>query len=253
MRRRVGAWADRLGIRGQLEHSKQWITDVVAGEKATAVERQNRRDNEHLRLLLSFTLGRNSNCLDVGSNRGMFLEEFLRLAPGGHHIAYEPLPTLSQELKRRFPEVEVRQRALSDAAGQSAFAHVLDPELEPYSGLVRTFHAQSHDFETLVVATERLDDHVPDGWLPHFVKIDVEGAEVAAIEGAMNTLRSARPVIAIEHGWTGQADVDASSHLYDLLCHDLGLRLFDTDGSGPLTLPDFLAELHFRWNWIARD
>jgi hypothetical protein len=46
------------------------------------------------------------------------------------------------------------------------------------------------------VTTERLDEHLPDGWLQDFVKIDVEGAERLVLEGAMRTFR---PRVSYEH------------------------------------------------------
>ena len=65
------------------------------------------------------------------------------------------------------------------------------------------------------------------------MKIDVEGAELQVLEGAVGTLREARPVVAFEHGLgTGM-----SEDLFNLLCRDVGLRLFNMEGIGPLDLP----------------
>ena len=38
-----------------------------------------------------------SNCIDVGAHRGRFLRTFVRCAPGGQHLAFEPLPDLACE------------------------------------------------------------------------------------------------------------------------------------------------------------
>jgi hypothetical protein len=110
--------------------------------------------------------------------------------------------------------------------------------------------------EVIEVETERLDSHLPEGWLPDFVKIDVEGAEGLAIAGAIDTLRSARPTMVIEHGWGGGKDFGWSDEeLFNVICQDIGLRLFSMDGDGPLDLPWFLDLLHTgtHWNWVAHD
>src|SRR6267154_4469284 len=76
--------------------------------------RRNRLDDRQLGLLLALTLERDSCCIDVGSHRGSFLELALRYAPFGQHMAFEPLPDLADELRERFPAVDVRATALAE-------------------------------------------------------------------------------------------------------------------------------------------
>ena len=106
--------------------------------------------------------------------------------------------------------------------------------------------------KTIPVTTERLDDARPDGWWPDFVKIDVEGAAGLVLQGAVETLRRAQPVLAFEHGRESAALYGLpDDEIYDLVCGEIGLRLFDMDGNGPLDLPQFKEGLATRWNWIA--
>ena len=83
------------------------------------------------------------------------------------------------------------------------------------------------------------------------MKIDVEGAELLVLEGALETLREARCVVAVEHVWHEQQ----SGELYNLLSGELRLRAFDMDGRGPLTRSEFLesSEKGDRWNWIFHE
>ena len=253
MRQELGRWADRVGARKTLALGRDRLVDLLQGDLSNPATRRNRRDDFHLKLLLRFGLRPNSNCLEVGANQGIFLRDIQRVAPGGHHIAYEPIPSLCEKLTREFPTIEVRQRALSDQDGQTQFVHVLDPGSQGLSGLLDHRMPASDPSgtrtELITVTTERLDGHVPDGWLPDFVKIDVEGAEQLVLEGAVETLRRAKPVIAFEHGFRA----GASEEIYKLLCQDVGLRLFDMDGHGPLDLPGFLDALSTGWNWVAHE
>jgi FkbM family methyltransferase len=254
MRRELLRIADSLGIRHRFARGRNQLVDALTGGRANSVHRRNHLDDRHLKLLLSFLLRPDSNCLDVGAHKGLFLKDFRRLAPAGHHIAYEPLPDLCEQLVRQFPEMDIRQRALSNKEGEGTFIHVRDaPAL---SGFKQPVHPLEMSTETISVRSERLDDHLPDGWLPTFVKIDVEGAEALVFEGGLQTLRRARPVIAFEHGWGSGEEFGASDDdIHKLLCDDIGLRLFTMDGAGPLGLAQFKEELATgeRWNWVAHE
>jgi FkbM family methyltransferase len=256
VRRELQGLADSLGVRQHVARYRDQLVRLLTGDHSTAIDQRNWTDEKHVGLLLAFGLRRTANCLDVGANQGLFLRAFRTVAPDGHHIAYEPLPNLFAVLERDYPEIDVRQRALSDTEGECTFAHVLDPQFEGYSGLQERPYPAEVRSESIMVHTERLDDHLPTGWLPDFVKIDVEGAEGLVIAGAIDTLRRARPIMAIEHGWGGSDQFGASDEdFHQVICKDIGLRLFDMDGDGPLDLAHFEDKLATgnHWNWIAHD
>ncbi|HUY66384.1 MAG TPA: hypothetical protein VMV06_06165, partial [Acidimicrobiales bacterium] len=121
MRGELGKIAESLGIRRGLARGRDRLVGVLTGGGADSVHRRNQLDDRHLKILLSLLLRPDSNCLDVGAHRGVFMTEFRRLAPVGHHIAYEPLPDLCARLMLEFPEMDVRQRALSNEEGVSSF------------------------------------------------------------------------------------------------------------------------------------
>jgi FkbM family methyltransferase len=221
--------------------------------RASPAERRDRRDAEHLRLLLAVSLSPDSNCIDVGAHKGSVLEQVVRLAPKGQHIAYEPLPYLHERLVARFPRVDVRCAALSDREGKATFTHVkTDPA---YSGFRKRTYPRAEELETIEVRTERLDGSLPPGSVPHLIKIDVEGAEREVLEGAIETIVAHRPVVIFEHG-RGAAEYYGTSptHIFELLCGEAGLRIFDLDGGGPYDRKSF--EAAFRrggiWNFVAR-
>ena len=222
------------------------------GRDEDPAKRRNDLDGDLLRRLLAFTLHADSDCIDVGAYHGDVLCDILRVAPRGRHLAYEPLPHLHARLRERFPGVDIRRAALSDRDGETTFVHVRD--LPQYSGLRERTYPRDVEREVITVATERLDDHLPDGCAPAFVKIDVEGAECLVIEGALRTLAEHRPTVVVEHG-PGASDHYGSTpaQLHRLLCDGAGLRIFDLDGDGPYSV-DRLEESYAsgaRWNYVA--
>jgi FkbM family methyltransferase len=211
------------------------------------------RDNEALRLLLVFALQSDSCCIDVGAHEGIWLEQFRRLAPRGRHVAYEPLPHMYEGLAEKYPEMDVRNAALSNAAGEASFVHVTDHA--GYSGLRERTYPRLVETETITVRTERLDDSLADGYVPTVIIIDVEGAEQQVVEGALETIRRHQPIIVFEHG-LGAADHYGTTprDMHRLLVEEAGLSLFDLDGNGPFDLAEFewRYDSAVQWNWVAR-
>jgi FkbM family methyltransferase len=146
---------------------------------------RNRRDDALLRAAMVALLRPDSNCVDVGANAGSVLADVVRLAPLGRHVAFEPLPELADRLQARFPGVQVRCAALSDRAGEATFHRRLDADSR--SGLLPL----GGPAERLTVRLEALDEVLGDDYAPDFIKIDVEGAELAALRGARHTIERA--------------------------------------------------------------
>ncbi len=237
--------ARRLGLEGGLRRLQR------AFEPAPV--RRNRRDDENLRVVMAAVLERDSCCIDVGANVGTVLANMVAIAPDGRHIAYEPLPDLSESLARRFPQVDVRAAALSDHAGEATFTR--DRGAPSQSGFRATGGSIGRT-EQFTVPVERLDDTLPEAFVPALIKIDVEGAEEQVLRGALETIRRHRPVVVLEHGNRAAEYGTRPDDVYELLCGAAGLRIFDMDGDGPLTLERFRAlaspPAATRWNFFAR-
>jgi FkbM family methyltransferase len=210
------------------------------------------RDEEHTRLVLAVALSQKSNCIDIGSHTGAVLAEIVRCAPNGRHIAYEPLPHLAEQLAARFPRVDVRNAAVSNRSGSAPFTYVKG--LPDYSGFKERSYPGRQDTETITVRVERLDSSLPPGYVPDLLKVDVEGAEREVIEGAIGTISRHKPTILFEHG-KGAADRYGTrpTDVFELLCREAELRIFDIDGNGPLTVDEFSAtfEENRLWNFVA--
>jgi len=215
--------------------------------------RRAQRDDANLFLLLAFLLAPDSACVDVGAHAGTVLAEMARLAPRGRHVAFEPLPHLAADLRRRFPGVLVVEAAASDGHGDVDFVHVLNrPD---HSGLrERDYPGRVHT-ERIAVRRVPLDDALPPDLVPALIKIDVEGAELEVLRGARRTLREHGPVVVFEHGRGGSDRYGtAPEDVHALLVDELGMRLFDLDGRGPLTRDELRRafDSNSHWNFVAR-
>ena len=240
----------RLAVRlGADRPVRAWRTRFPSAAAA-----RDRQDNEHLGVLLAALLAPDSNCVDVGGNVGSVIGRIVELAPEGTHHVFEPIPELAASLRARFPRVQVHELALSNVSDEERdFAFVRSRP--GYSGFRERRYPGREEIEGIVVRTARLDDVLPAGYAPTFVKIDVEGAELEVMQGAVETMTRHRPVVVFEHG-LGASDFYGTrpEHVFDLLVGEVGYRLFDLDGNGPYTreqLATTFAEGR-RWNFVAR-
>jgi FkbM family methyltransferase len=127
--------------------------------------------------------------VDIGCYDGMTSIEFARRAPGFRHItAFEP----SAENRRKVVEnlaplgrdrVTIHAVGLSDHRGSVTFASD------------RGSASRVADDGGMSIDLERLDDIPLDS--ATFVKIDIEGEEIPALEGALATIRRFRPRLAV--------------------------------------------------------
>ena len=201
-------------------------------------------------------LTKDSNCIDVGCYEGRILREILNYAPCGRHFAFEPIPRLAQALKETFlpfENVQVFDVALSDAAGTSTFQHVISAE--SYSGLRRRrYDRPREDVVEIRVKTGLLDDLIPQHISIHFIKVDVEGAELQVFRGGVQTISRTKPVIVFEHG-LGAADYFGvkPDEVYDLLVNVCGLRVSLMDrflsGCASLSRDAFRRQFHTNKNF----
>jgi FkbM family methyltransferase len=249
--RRSHVDALRAAGRSFFERWRSYV-DGLRESRRSYGEKRDALDMDHLHVMLGFWLTADSNCIDIGANRGSVLEMFEERAPHGTHHAFEPLPHLASRLCEKFPAVTVHQVALADAPGTADFTVVDLERYDGYSGLTRSLRALPADWPThaTVVDTARLDDLLPRAYVPRFMKIDVEDAELAVLRGAQRILGEHRPILFIEHGVGHQ-----TAEIHALLT-GLGYAIYNADGGGPYEDVDaMIAGARGRngwlWNWVC--
>lgn len=127
--------------------------------------------------------------LDVGANFGFYAST---LAAGGASVlAFEPHPALARKLRRAF--AGGRARVVESACGSESGTM-------RFGGHAHVEGSRRAADGAFTVPVGRLDDLVSRDFAAtlDFVKIDVEGGEVAAIAGAAASLRAAEPLVMVE-------------------------------------------------------
>lgn len=138
---------------------------------------------------------RNGVAVDAGANKGVYLfhlsRHFRRV------FAFEPLPAMAVYLKRAAPaNVRVEACALSGKAGHATLRLPRGfnelASLEPHGPDWAAGSAlEEHDVVLAPLDALALRE-------VHLIKIDVEGHEMAVLEGALETLQRCRPALLIE-------------------------------------------------------
>lgn len=157
--------------------------------------------------------------VDCGANIGYFtLAAAARVGPTGKVDAFEPDPINRARLQANLvanntpTQIRIHDIALSDTQGQATLYHPTgDAQNHGEASLYATPGANA---TTCTVRTARLDQEIKTP--PRLIKMDIEGAELAAIKGMSSLLSSnSPPQLIIEHNPKSAAA--AGHHTGDLL------------------------------------
>jgi FkbM family methyltransferase len=175
----------------------------------------------HKRLLFERTIPQGSIVFDLGGFTGYYtLLASVLVGPSGRVFVFEPLPRNLRYLKQhlvlnKVNNVSVIEAAVSDRNG------ILSFQEGPSSARGRL-----DEKGDLLVRAISLDEMIESGELadPQYMKVDVEGAEMKALQGAVKLLERCHPTLFIDtHG----------KEVHIQCCHfleDLGYRLEAIDG-----------------------
>jgi FkbM family methyltransferase len=174
--------------------------------------------------------------VDGGAHRGMHSWSMARaVTASGEVLAAEPVPALAEGLRKTarllgLPQIRVEEAALAEAEGLAAFHWVTNAE--GYSGLRPRPYPLEAETRMLEVRQARLDQLLEGTRRPwRFAKLDLEGGEFRALQGAGRALARHRPVLVFENAREGAA----RAYGYDAaawfgLFRDLDYQLFDLFG-----------------------
>lgn len=167
---------------------------------------------------------------DIGANCGTFAFSCDLAAAV---VAVEADPFLCELLERSDIRnggvIQLIRAAISDGRGTAEFSIAARGRASNHLSAVGGSTQTGGERSKLTVETYSLDDLLGVAPPPDFVKIDIEGAELFALQGAKSLLQNVRPLIYIEIGAENERG-----------CLDL------------LSEAKYSAERYSGSNWIAR-
>ena len=208
-------------------------------------------------LMMEHVLHPGSVFFDVGAHYGLnTLHAYDLLQGDGKIVAFEPTPQTRRLLQKNCHEltdiVTIDDRVVSQYSGQELELTVFDPR---YSGCNSLENprippeklANLHK-TTLPVTSVNLDDYCAGtGIYPDVIKLDIENHEMAALQGAIQLLKTHCPNIIMEIGDLGRGPRNSTESCLALLS-SLGYRFWQVDNgilvpyTGDVEKANILAE-----------
>lgn len=163
-------------------------------------------------LILRASIGQTSLFCDLGANKGYWT---VRSAPLFQKIIAVEASTQTFDVLKKNTEnlanVRLHHAAISDKSGEK-LTFVNTHQSHASARLLQDNTTGKHD-RTETISTLKVDDLIPVG-MPALIKMDVEGAEVNAIEGSRRTLSEGSVLIYEDHG--SDHDCAPSAHLLSM-------------------------------------
>lgn len=217
--------------------------------KARADKYRRRSDPGGIRFLLE-TLRPGDTALDIGAHKGGYAYWMLKqVGKDGKVYAFEPQLSLFEHLQKlkkslRWSNCTVEHLALSNQIGSVELRIPIgkDKKSSPGASIVKTIF-EENQIRMETVATSTLDAYCAENSIvPQLLKIDVEGNELAVLQGGEKTLGQHRPAVLMEceARHIGEEQARATFHFLE----NIGYRGFFIEGFLFRPLADFDFSKH---------
>ncbi len=174
--------------------------------------------------------------IDGGAHTGRHtIPLALLVGDHGSVVAFEPLPLPAAKLKQLLEAagLERRVRIHPDALARELGKHefFIVHNMPEYSGLRSRQYVDFVAQESrIMVDLQTIDSVVPASGQLSFIKLDLEGGEFRALQGAERTLRLRGPACIFENGLESSASGYESAEFFGYF-NDLDYELYDILGS----------------------
>lgn len=157
-------------------------------------------------LFLKSFLKSDMTFVDIGANQGEFTLFAAKILQQGRVISFEPTPYQLGLLKKNielneFDNIELNEYGLLDKEGEFEVYTTYETELHggQHEGLSSIFKSETRQEVEAVIQLKVFDDEYFDKLNRlDFVKIDIEGAELPALKGMIQSLKKFKPMLLIE-------------------------------------------------------
>lgn len=141
-----------------------------------------------------------TNVLDIGAYNGSWAQEFKRAFPKARMHCFEAqdkMEPILTALTNRHPDIGYTKALLGDDSSKTVEFHVLDTK---HGSTGSSIYKETTGFESTIVTMpiQTVDEILAavDFPVPNFIKIDVQGAEIDVLKGAVNAMKSAEVLVA---------------------------------------------------------
>lgn len=201
--------------------------------------------SEEIASVLNQYLVPNMVVLDIGANIGeITLLAAKRVGTHGRVYAFEPMDNIANKLTQHielnhFTQVEIHRCALGNESNSqiAIYSSCGQQVKDKHEGLGSLYRKDNQEQPIQYVELTTMDIWItqqPKMQTIDFIKIDIEGAELACLQGAKETLKKFKPKIIIEiQDFSAERAGYKATDIIDLLS-ELGYEFFRIEKAGKL-------------------
>ena len=169
--------------------------------KHSLTKNSNESPPENELLILHLFLDENSIVLDIGANNGLYCYYFQEVINCKKIMAFEPIPSLFKKLNRWFNDIDFFPFAISNTNSITTLniPYINDVKYETRAKINSIKENGETKVKKIQIETRTIDSLFLNKDIKiDFIKIDIEGHELSAIQGASELLKRDNPILMVE-------------------------------------------------------